>query len=88
MNPRPALLACFLLALGLRAGTAALTEYHPIFPAYYYTDAELMEQTAMDMVRAWRSHEDYAPPLSPSQRAHAFMLAAFYRLFGHHPLGA
>ena len=87
MTPRP-LFACFLLALGLRAGAAVFTEYAPIFPAYYYTDAQIVEKAAVQVADAWRSGRSLQLSHSQSQRVHAYLLAAFYHVFGHRPLAA
>jgi len=87
IRKRP-LLSCALLALSLRAGLAGLTEFAPIFPAYYYTDAELMDKLGWDMAQAWSKPQEYLMPGSPSQRSQTFLLACIYRVFGHRPLVA
>ncbi len=76
----------FLTALALRAGMAALTERKPIFPPYYYMDAQLMDDTAIDMLGAWRNHREYSTSLSPSNRAYGAYAAFVYLSVGHHPI--
>ncbi|HAM34760.1 MAG TPA: hypothetical protein DEB40_00155 [Elusimicrobia bacterium] len=85
MTKSPARLL-FLLALSLRVGFALVSEVKPVFPAHYYTDARLMEETARDMVSSWQRGEEYLSARHPSQRTHAFLLACCYRAFGFHPL--
>ncbi|MBI5631769.1 MAG: glycosyltransferase [Elusimicrobia bacterium] len=85
---RKSLLALFLLALALRAGLAVLTESHPIFPAFHYTDAEIMDQGAWGLTQAWEKSLPYEMPGSTSQRIHLVWLALIYRIVGHVPLAA
>lgn len=85
---RRPLLSCFLLALFLRGGLAVLTEFKPLFPAYYYTDAELIDQAAWEAARAWKNHDTTLLAGSLSQRTHVFLLAHLYLLVGHCPLAA
>ena len=75
--------AVALLALTLRAGLSVVTEFKPIFPAYYYTDSTLMDQAGWRVAEAWREGRPPAWPGSPSQRVKAAALAGLYRLFGH-----
>ena len=75
-----------LAAFILRAGVAALTEWKPIFPAYYYHDATFVERMAWDMAETWRSGKAYQSPYSPGQRAHAALLAVPYVAVGRRPL--
>ena len=67
--------AVALLALALRAGLSVVTEFKPIFPAYYYTDSTLMDQAGWRVAEAWREGRPPAWPGSPSQRVQAAALA-------------
>lgn len=78
--------AVALLAFGMRAGAALLTERYPVFPAYYYTDAAFADQNAMEMVSWWREGKPLTHGLSPSQRAYATYVALVYYAVGHRPL--
>lgn len=84
----PALKACLITALLLRAALALVTEIKPIFPANYYNDVRLSEKISQDMLKAWSSGTDYRLGCSPSQRAHGLLLAGFYRIAGHRPWAA
>lgn len=72
-------------AFALRAGVAVLTEYKPLFPAYYYHDAVFAEKMASDMSSAWREGRPYRSSYSAPQRIHAFLLAVPYLVVGEHP---
>ncbi len=74
-----------LAAFALRAGAAVLTEYKPLFPAYYYNDAVFIEGIAWDMAQTWRSGVMYRSPYSTAQRAHAAALALPYAVVGRRP---
>jgi len=74
-----------LAAFGVRAGVAALTEYRPLFPAYYYQDSVFAENIAWDMATTWRSGTAYRTGYSPPQRAHAALLAVPYTVVGRRP---
>ncbi len=79
---RHPLLAIAALAFSLRAAAAVVTEFKPIFPAYYYTDAALIGQDAADGLEAVEAGH---PPIlvGPlSQRIHLLMTLDVYRLFG------
>ena len=43
-------LALFLLAFTVRAAVAAVTEFKPIFPPYYYTDAVNADKMAAEIL--------------------------------------
>lgn len=79
-------LALGLAALVLRAGAALLTEYKPIFPAYYYHDAAFVENIAWDMAQTWRAGHAFRTAYSPAQRVHALMMAVPYYAIGRRPL--
>ena len=73
------------LALLLRFASAAATELNPLFPAYYYTDANLVHanaSAALDAVRAGR-----APVLQGSrgERVQTSISLAIYRAVGPRP---
>lgn len=83
-----ALLAIAAAAFALRAGTAVLTEFRPIFPAYYYTDAVFVDHYARETAHAWSLGSRFVTSHSPPQRAHIFMTALIYRAVGPHPIAA
>lgn len=74
-----------LAAFAVRTGAAILTEYKPLFPAYYYNDAVFVERMAWDMAQTWRSGALYRSPYSTAQRAHAAALALPYAVVGRRP---
>mgnify|MGYP001568519445 CR=1 FL=1 len=80
--------ALALLAFILRAGVAVVTEFKPIFPAYYYTDAVYADQMAGEILDHRARGERFIPSVSPSKRVHAAALAGLYRVFGRRPLAA
>lgn len=74
------------LALALRVACAVATEYKPLFPAYYYTDADLIHAyslNALEDIRAGR-----APFIngSLSERIQTFISVQMYRAVGPKPL--
>ncbi len=77
-----------LLAFFLRAGVAVVTERHPIFPSYFYTDAVYADQMAGEILDHRARGERFIPAVSPSKRLHAAALAALYRVAGRRPLAA
>lgn len=81
-----------LLLLGsaaflLRAGCAVLTQYRPIFPAYYFTDAKLVDDVALNIVTKAHSEALYFPG-SLSQRLQVALLVGLYSTVGPRPLAA
>ncbi|MDP3544492.1 MAG: hypothetical protein Q8T11_18660 [Elusimicrobiota bacterium] len=72
--------------MALRVGCAIATEYKPIFPAYYYTDANSFHAYAI------RARDDIAAGRSPringslSERLQTSMTLQTYRVFGARPL--
>lgn len=74
-------LSLFVLAAALRVSLALITERHPIFPAFYYTDARVIDQYAWSVAQTGKMIG-----ASQSERVHAYALAAIYRAFGHEPL--
>ncbi len=75
-----------LAAFALRAGVAVLTEYKPLFPAYYYHDAVFVENIAWDMAETWRAGNSFRTAYSPAQRVHAYLMAIPYSIVGRKPL--
>ncbi|MDX6769815.1 MAG: hypothetical protein SF051_09805 [Elusimicrobiota bacterium] len=69
----------------LRAGTATLTEFAPLFPSYYYQDARFAESLARDLSDTWKTGRAKPLPYSASQRAHAALIAVPYLLVGPRP---
>ncbi|MBI4386428.1 MAG: hypothetical protein HY551_03520 [Elusimicrobia bacterium] len=78
--------ALFLLAFVLRAAAAVVTEYRPLFPRYYYTDAIEHDETAWRMVLAWREGRPAMPTVAPGKRLYDYGAAGVYSLFGRKPL--
>ncbi|MBI3548562.1 MAG: hypothetical protein HY078_05865 [Elusimicrobia bacterium] len=86
MTFRRKLLLIAAVACALRAGCALLTRSHPIFPAYYYGDARLIEETAWNFADNWGKGNTYELSLVPSQRLYAFVIASFYHVAGRRDL--
>ena len=74
------------LAFAVRAACAVVTEFKPIFPAYYYTDARLVHADALAGLAALA--EGRAPVLNGpiGARLHLLMTLGVYRVFGPRPL--
>lgn len=83
-----ALLLVAAAAFALRAGAAVLTELKSIFPAYYYTDAVLVDRYARETVQAWSRGNKLLLSYSPPQRTHILLTALLYRTVGPHPIAA
>ena len=82
-------LACILAAaFVLRAGLAVLTETRPIFPSFYYTDAQRVEALVSETLAARREGRPSAAVATQSQLAQVKTQLALYRLFGPRPLAA
>ncbi|MCM2304433.1 MAG: hypothetical protein NDJ72_07000 [Elusimicrobia bacterium] len=82
-----AILAIAAAAFALRAGTALLTEFNPIFPAYYYADSDFSDHYARETTRAWSRGEKANLSYSPPQRVHILFTALIYRAVGPRPMG-
>lgn len=85
ISRRP-LAALAALALALRVACAVATEYAPLFPAYYYTDAAVIHAyslSALEDIRAGR-----APLIngSLSERIQTLISIQVYRVAGPKPL--
>lgn len=77
-------------ALALRFGAALVTESHPLFPAFYYTDAQVMNAAAADADADRRAGRPYLFPgiAGLSQRMQVSFQADLYRIVGPRPLAA
>lgn len=75
-------LAALLCGLALRWGAAVLTEFHPILPAYHYTDAGYDHDQAVQVAKVWRSDSGSMPASSASKKLYVHWVALQYRLFG------
>lgn len=82
-----ALLLLGAAAFLLRAGCAVLTQYRPIFPAYYFTDAKLVDDVALALVNKTHSETLFFPG-SLSQRLQVAFLVRLYSVVGPRPLAA
>ncbi|MBI3565044.1 MAG: hypothetical protein HY079_07610 [Elusimicrobia bacterium] len=85
ISPRR-LLTLAAAALALRACCAVLTEFKPIFPPYYYTDAGIFHKTALAALDRTKASE--APSINGtlSERLQILMTLMTYRIFGAFPL--
>lgn len=75
-----------LTAFGLRFGVAMVTEYYPVFPPYYYFDAQTYEGWAWQFVQNLRASLPEPPAASLSHRSFGLFLSVFYWAFGRSPL--
>lgn len=73
-------------AFALRAGAAVVTERHPIFPPYYYQDAEYVDGLARATAEAWSRGAAYPLDCAPSRRLLVWGTAGLFRAFGPRPL--
>ncbi|MBI5245389.1 MAG: glycosyltransferase family 39 protein [Elusimicrobia bacterium] len=73
-------------ALALRWGMAAATEFWPIFPDYYYTDARLYDEDAVKLLESRHKNPKALAPLSPGREVYTCWIAWLYGLFGFVPL--
>ncbi|MDD5301910.1 MAG: hypothetical protein PHS14_02290 [Elusimicrobia bacterium] len=82
---RRPLTALAAFALSLRIASAVITEYKPIFPAYYYTDAVVIHGYAISALQD--IHDGRAPVINGSlgERVQTLLSLEMYRLFGPHP---
>lgn len=76
----------FAAALVLRAGAAILTETHPIFPSFYYTDAQRVELLVTQTRAAEAEGHPFVFNGTQSQLVQVKTQLALYRIFGPHPL--
>lgn len=72
----------------LRAAAAVVTEFFPMFPAYYYQDAVAAETLAAEWNGARAQGVPFTAALSSPQRAHAALVAAPFLIFGPRRLPA
>lgn len=83
---RRPLTALALLALAMRVACAIMTEYKPIFPTYYYTDATLIHAYAVSGFEDVRAGREPIFNGSLGQRVQTLILLELYRVFGPRPL--
>lgn len=81
-----AALAALAACLALRWGVSLLTEFKPIFPDYYYTDARLYDKGARELLEAWETDSEPNVPVAPSHSLYVLSTAALYQAFGAQPL--
>lgn len=79
------LFAIAAAAFALRAGAAVLTEFKPIFPAYYYMDSEFADREARADLAAESRDESRGTLYPLGQRTHIFFTKSLYRLVGPRP---
>ncbi|HXS99793.1 MAG TPA: hypothetical protein VN915_03910 [Elusimicrobiota bacterium] len=84
---RRPLLAIAALAFAVRAASAVVTEFKPIFPAYYYTDAKSAHEEALAGLAAVRAGQPIALEGNLSHRLHILMTIGVYRALGPSELG-
>lgn len=78
--------AALLCGLALRWTTAVVTEFYPIFPSYYYTDARHFDLKARKTVENWEKTGFLLEPASPSSKVYIASTAVFYKFFGPQPM--
>ncbi|MBI2385610.1 MAG: hypothetical protein HYV14_06315 [Elusimicrobia bacterium] len=84
IRTRP-LTALAAFAFALRVACATATEFHPLFPAYYYTDASLAHENAVGALEDIRAGR--APRFNGSlaERLQTSVSLGVYRTFGVRP---
>ncbi len=82
---RHPLAALAALALILRVSAAVATEVHPIFPAYYYTDAAMTHSYALQALEDVRAGRVPLINGTLGERAQTVISLVFYRAFGPNP---
>lgn len=70
----------------LRAGCAILTESHPLFPSYYYTDARLTDARARALLADLAAGGPGVMDGTLSERLQILQAAAIYRALSPRPL--
>lgn len=80
------LFALLSLSLFLRIGASVFTEYHPIFPSYYYTDAKMYESMAWEIASEWKELNPVYIKVPYHYYNYERMLAPVYMIFGHHKI--
>lgn len=83
---RHPLTALAALALILRVAVASATEVHPVFPAYYYTDAVLIHSYAVDALEDIRAGRASIIKGTLSERLQTGLTIGIYRAFSPRPL--
>ncbi len=79
------LAALAALALGLRVACAVVTEFKPIFPDYYYTDATMIHAQALGALETVRAGRAPVINGSLSERVQTLLSLWIYRGFGPRP---
>lgn len=87
IRERP-LAALAALALILRVACAIATEINPLFPAYYYTDANRFHAAANRALRDVHAGREPLIDGALGDRIHIFQSLTIYRVFGPTPLAA
>jgi hypothetical protein len=82
---RPALTLA-VVAFALRVACAVVTQYKPIFPAYYYTDADLTHDRAARALQEMRAGRPPAIAGDLSVRIQTALTLGVYEIFGPRPL--
>lgn len=83
---RRPLTALAALALGLRLACSIATEYRPIFPAFYYTDAVIIHSYAVGALEDIRAGRAPIVNGTLSERMQTAITVEVYRVFGARPL--
>ncbi|MFA6030804.1 MAG: hypothetical protein WC969_13180 [Elusimicrobiota bacterium] len=83
---RSPLLLIVFAAFALRCAAAIVTEKSPIFPAYYYTDAQMYDRDARRLLRPLTADEVKLGILAPGRELYTNWIAALYRVFTPVPL--
>lgn len=73
------------LAFALRIACAAVTEYEPIFPPYYYTDAAMIHSYAISALKDIQAGRPPTINGSLGERLQTTMSLGIYRAFGPRP---
>lgn len=84
-SKRHPLLALGALALALRISCAVVTEYNPLFPAYYYTDANLFHAAAERALGDMRAGRATTIRGTLGERLQTLMTIQVYRALGPRP---
>lgn len=79
---RRPLAAIAVLALVLRAAAAVVTEYKPIFPAYYYTDANMTRAAALQALEDERAGRAASINGTLAESIQTRISIGVYRAFG------
>jgi len=78
-------LAILAAAVLLRVGAALVTESHPLFPPYYYTDAREYHTTGIEIARAMKDGSPI-PAMTIGKGLYSLWTGLLYRLAGPRPI--